>query len=85
MSRVINIAAERGNTVFEDTLRNTQYGDSIVYHVGEYAGGMHRAPAMQASNEGYVNLVQRKLSPKLFEYIAQRRKKKLKKPQLRRT
>tara|TARA_R110000782_G_scaffold79950_1_gene158519 strand:- start:51 stop:296 length:246 start_codon:yes stop_codon:yes gene_type:complete len=81
MSRVINIAAERGSAVFEDTLRNTQYGDSIVYHIGEYAGGMHRASAMQASNEGYVNLVQRKLSPKLFEYIAQRRKKKIKKPQ----
>jgi hypothetical protein len=36
---------------------------------------------MQASDEGYVNLVQKKLGPKLFEYIAQRRKKKIKKPQ----
>ena len=81
MSRIINIAAERGSKVFEDTLRNTQYGDSIVYHVGEYAGGTHRASAMQASDEGYVNLVQKKLGPKLFEYIAQRRKKKINKPQ----
>tara|TARA_R100001460_G_scaffold13112_10_gene29692 strand:- start:9163 stop:9414 length:252 start_codon:yes stop_codon:yes gene_type:complete len=79
MSKVLNIVQERGKTAFEDAIRDTQYGDSIVYYVGEYAGGTHRASAMQASNEGYVNLVQRKLSTKLFEYIAQRRKKKLKK------
>ena len=83
MSNDKYIATERSKTAFDKALRNTQYGDIIVYHVGGYAAGLHRTPAMTAYNEGYVNLVQKKLSPKLFEYIAQRRKKKMKtnKPQ----
>ena len=78
MSDVKYIAADRSKVAFDKTLRSTQYGDIIVYHVGGYAAGLHRIPAMTAYNEGYVNLVQKKLSPKLFEYIAQRRNKKMK-------
>ena len=79
MSKVINIVRERGKAAFEDAIRDTKYGDSIVYHVGTHAAGPHREAAMNAQLEGYVSLVQKKLNPKLFEYKAQRRKKKVKK------
>ena len=78
MSNVKYIATERNKAAFDNALQNTQYGDTIVYHVGGYAGGLHRIPARTAYEDGYVNLVQKKISPKLFEYIAQRRRKKVK-------
>ena len=67
----INICAE-GINGFRDALHRTFRGDTIIYHVGDYAGGRFKREALQAQDEGLVALVQRKLGTNLFQYEAQR-------------
>jgi hypothetical protein len=61
---------------FEDAIKNTKYGDTIIYHVGQYAGGKHKYAALEAAEKGFVSLVQKRKGKGLFEYIAQRSKKR---------
>jgi hypothetical protein len=74
----INICAE-GVNGFRDALHRTFRGDTIIYHVGDYAGGRFKKEALQAQADGFVALVQRKLGPNLFQYEAQRTNRKPKK------
>ena len=61
---------------FDEALQSTQYGDVIIYHVGEFAAGKHKHTARDACNGGLVELVQKKLGRSKFQYRAQRTKKK---------
>ena len=36
---------------FEDAIKNTKYGDTIIYHVGQYAGGKHKYAALEAAEK----------------------------------
>jgi hypothetical protein len=51
-------------------------GDEITYHVGEFAGGLHRTEAYAAYERGEVLLVQRRLEPHKFAFLAIRTRKK---------
>ena len=73
---IIDISLEIGKMAFDDALKSTRFGDSIIYHVGPYAGGKHKHDALAASAGGLVALVQKKLGKQHFQYRAQRSKKK---------
>jgi hypothetical protein len=77
--RIIDIAVERDPKAFDESLATANTGDKIIYHRGEFAGGRHKTNAMVAQDAGLVALVQRRIGPKQFEYIAQRTKKRWKK------
>jgi hypothetical protein len=64
---------------FDEALENTKYGDKIIYHVGAYAAGKHKFAALEAAQKGFVSLVQKRKGRGLFEYSAQRSKKRFKK------
>ena len=55
---------------FESFLEKCQTGDVIVYHEGESCAGSYRAAVRIASETGKVILVQKKLGPFRFQYIA---------------
>ena len=73
---IIDISLDIGRMKFEEALKATKYGDTIIYHVGGYAGGKHKHDALAASAGGLVALVQKKLGKQHFQYLAQRSKKK---------
>ena len=61
---------------FDAAVATADAGEEIVYHVGEFAGGAHRREAYAAYEAGKVVLVQRRVAPKLFRFIAVRTKSK---------
>lgn len=63
---------------FDEALENTKYGDKIIYHVGAYAAGKHKFAALEAQRNNLVSLVQKRKGKGLFEYSAQRSKKRFK-------
>jgi len=67
----IDIRAEsRG--MFLRTLASAVPGDEIIYHIGEHAGGYHKADALNAMEAGRCILYQRRLAPRQFAYIARK-------------
>lgn len=74
MPNVIDIAQKPSNDAFLKALNAAQTGDKIVYHRGEHAGGAHKVAAFRAAGRGLVSLVQKRVAPRTFEYIAQVRK-----------
>jgi len=75
----IDLIGVANKDAFSDALRTTKQGDTINYHIGQYAGGLFKNDALTAAEARLVNLVQKKLGTGLFQYIAQRTKKKFKK------
>jgi len=63
---------------FDEALENTKYGDTIIYHVGAFAAGKHKLAALEAQRNNLVSLVQKRKGKGLFEYSAQRSKKRFK-------
>lgn len=66
---------------FAEALKKTQKGDKIIYYTGDHTGGQVCRFAMRMSEEGYVSLVQRRLSNTgqgRFQYEAHRTKKRFK-------
>lgn len=61
---------------FDKAVKAAAAGDEIVYHQGEFAGGVHRAAAYDAYEKGLVLLVQRRLAPRQFVFLAIRTRKK---------
>jgi len=47
-------------------------GDEVVYHIGEYASGKHKADALELYNQGKCILYQRRMGPGKFAYIARK-------------
>jgi hypothetical protein len=56
--------------VFSITLRNSDAGDEIVYHIGDHASGPHKTDALKAALEGKCFIFQRRIREGLFSYIA---------------
>lgn len=76
---VIDLVGVKEKNAFSDALKTTKQGDTIKYHIGQYAGGLFKSDALMAAEARLVNLVQKKVGAGLFQYVAQRTKKKLKK------
>jgi hypothetical protein len=47
-------------------------GDEVIYHIGAYASGCHKADALELYNAGKCILFQRKLGPGKFAYVARK-------------
>lgn len=78
---VIDLSGNRDPHGFAKALAQTNKGDSIIYHTGEFAGGMHKQAALNAAAGMFVSLVQKpignsKSKNRMFQYIAQRTAKK---------
>tara|TARA_R100001369_G_scaffold59583_1_gene86478 strand:- start:200 stop:436 length:237 start_codon:yes stop_codon:yes gene_type:complete len=74
----IDLIGVANKDAFSDALRTTKQGDTINYHIGQYAGGLFKKDALTAAEARLVNLVQKKLGAGLFQYVAQRTKKRFK-------
>ena len=74
---IIDISLDIGTMKFDAALKATKYGDTIIYHVGGYAGGHHSTDALAASGGGFVALVQKRIGRSNFQYLAQRSSKRL--------
>lgn len=70
-----DITKEKGGA-FGCTLAKIDVGDTIVYHVGAYAKGPHKADARKAYEAGLCLLYQRKLPDGQFAYTASKKKAK---------
>lgn len=62
---------------FQSALKCVKHLEQIVYHQGSFCAGPHRKEAMTANEKGYVCLVQKKVGPANFKYIAIRTSKKM--------
>ena len=76
---VFDLTGETKPNAFSEALIKSRHGDTIIYHRGEWSGGRYKSAAMDAQENGLVGLVQKRLGPKKFEYIAQRTHKRIKK------
>lgn len=65
----INILKD-GKGSFPVALKSAMAGDEIVYHIGKYASGPHKADALSAALEGKCFIFQRRLGDELFSYVA---------------
>ena len=63
----IDISTDRVKGAFTEALKTTRLGDTIVYHIGEYAAGLHPGPAMKGQEGGYGALVPKKFGPNPFK------------------
>lgn len=66
-----NITKEQRGTL-HTMLDSIKRGDEVVYHIGEYASGKHKADALELYNQGKCILYQRKLGDGKFAYIARK-------------
>ena len=64
--------------VFGHKLNEIPIGDTLIYHIGEYAKGPHKADALNAYEAGLCILFQRKLGDGQFAYTALKTKGKKK-------
>lgn len=69
----IDITNERSG-MFMQALLKAEPGDEIVYHIGQYAAGAHKADALAAADGGQCFLYQRKVDGR-FTYIAKKSRK----------
>ncbi|CAB4156217.1 hypothetical protein UFOVP1064_27 [uncultured Caudovirales phage] len=65
---------KEGGGSFGLTLNAIDVGDTIVYYVGAYAKGPHKADALKAYEAGLCFLYQRKLPDGQFAYTAAKKK-----------
>jgi len=66
-----NIVKDQRGTL-HTVLDSIKRGDEVVYHIGEYCSGKHKADAMELYNQGKCILYQRKLGAGKFAYIARK-------------
>lgn len=72
MSKEIHITREpRG--AFKQALSDADKGDRILYHIGAFCGGNHKADAAAASDAGLALLFCRKVRDGVFAYLAVKR------------
>lgn len=58
--------------VLHTMLESMKRGDEVIYHIGEYAAGKHKADALELYQQGKCLLYQRKLGAGKFAYIARK-------------
>ncbi len=56
----IDITNERAQRMFMQALMKAEPGDEIVYHIGQYAAGVHKADALAAADGGQCFLTSAK-------------------------
>jgi len=61
---------------FRTVLANADPGDEIIYHVGEFCAGPHKAVALDSAEAGMCILYQRRGERRNFVYIAKKTKRK---------
>ena len=61
---------------FRTVLANAEPGDEIIYHIGEFCAGPHKAVALDSAEAGMCILYQRRGEKKKFLYIARKPKRK---------
>jgi len=66
-----NIVNDQRGTL-HTMLDSMKRGDEVVYHIGEYCSGKHRADAMELYNQRKCILYQRRMGPGKFAYIARK-------------
>lgn len=66
-----NIVKDRRG-VLHTMLESMKRGDEVVYHIGGYAAGYHKADALDLYKEGKCILFQRRIGPGNFAYIARK-------------
>lgn len=66
--------SKRGKGIFHQTLKAADVGDEIVYHIGPFAGGVHKFEAAGNYKAGLCVLYQRRLGKGKFAYIAKKTK-----------
>jgi hypothetical protein len=66
-----NITKEHRGTL-HTVLDQIKRGDEVIYHIGAYASGCHKADALELYNAGKCILFQRKLGPGQFAYVARK-------------
>ena len=75
---MIDITGEKKGKLWS-VLYEARPGENIIYHVGQYCAGAHRTDALGAYQKGLATLVQSRVGPGRFAYIAQKTKRKRKK------
>jgi len=73
MTSTIYIICEKKPGAFERALAEAQKGDRIVYHVGQYCGGIHRHAAARAETDKLVFLFCKREGVEQFAYLAVKR------------
>lgn len=63
---------------FQIVLGNAEPGDEIIYHIGEFCAGPHKAVALNSAEAGMCILYQRRHGKRQFAYIAKKPKEKIK-------
>jgi hypothetical protein len=61
---------------FRTVLANAEPGDEIIYHIGEFCAGPHKAVALDSAEAGMCILYQRRGERRNFVYIARKPKRK---------
>jgi len=73
MSKLVDVTKEKQG-VFSHRLEESEKGDRLIYHVGEYCAGPHKRDAADACNGGLCLLVMKRLSDDgKFAYMAVKR------------
>jgi hypothetical protein len=73
MTSTIYITGETKPDAFERALAEAQKGDRIVYHVGQFCGGIHRHAAAKAETDKLVFLFCKREGVEQFAYLAVKR------------
>lgn len=73
MSSTIYITDDTKKDAFERALAEAQKGDRIVYHVGQFCGGIHRHAAARAETDKLVFLFCKREGVEKFAYLAVKR------------
>jgi hypothetical protein len=73
MSNVIYITGETKPDALYTALAEAQKGDRIVYHIGQFCGGLHRHAAARAETDKLVFLFCKRAYGGTFEYLAVKR------------
>lgn len=77
--RVFDITEESDRNTFCKTVERARPGDIIIYHVGNNAGGLFKADAMQEYQKGRVALYRKRLDyegVRRFQFMAERVRQK---------
>jgi len=63
---------------FRTVLANAEPGDEIIYHIGRFCAGPHKAVALDSAEAGMCILYQRRGEKQNFLYIARKPQRKAK-------
>lgn len=74
ISNAKDICADRNRQAFREWFAGAAKGAKVIYHRGEYCAGWFKAQALEMAQGGLIDLVQVRLAPRQFAYVAVKRK-----------